>query len=143
MRISDWSSDVCSSDLRAGVIAAFGVGRHLALEVADERRNILDAAGQAGDLEHNHAEPEEQVFAEFAFGDRGAELLVGGRTEADVDGLHLAADHADDRPLCEPEEQFDLHVETHVAAFDEQASAAIARSELCAAAGIEGPNGGW
>src|SRR3546814_9495985 len=56
---------------RAGVIAAFGVGRHLALEVADERRTILEAAGQAGDLEHNTAAPEEQVFAEFAFGDRG------------------------------------------------------------------------
>src|SRR3546814_12722794 len=84
MRISDWSSDVCSSDLRAGVIAAFGVGRHLALEVADERRNILDAAGQAGDLEHNHAEPEEQVFAEFAFGDRGAEILVGRSEERRV-----------------------------------------------------------
>src|SRR3546814_2376869 len=90
MRISDWSSDVCSSDL------------------------------------HNHAEPEEQVFAEFAFGDRGAEILVGGRNDADVDGLHLAAADADDRPLFEHAEQFDLHVETHVADFVEKERAALA-----------------
>src|SRR3546814_16608117 len=92
---------------RAGVIAAFGVGRHLALEVADERRNILDAAGPAGDLEHNPAEPEEQVLAEFAFGDRGAAIAVGGRNDADVMGLHIASVDPAQRPTSANTVPFD------------------------------------
>src|SRR3546814_15045985 len=71
MRISDWRSDVCSSD-------------RLALKMADQGGNILGAAGQAGDLKHNHAEPEEQVFAELAIGARGAQILVRRRNDADI-----------------------------------------------------------
>src|SRR3546814_17340870 len=101
MRISDWSSDVCSSDLaavehagaldevaklaniarpvvphqqfhRSFVEAAFCVGGHLALKLADQGGKILGAAGQAGDLKHNHAEPEEKDFADLARGCRSA-----------------------------------------------------------------------
>src|SRR3546814_17761053 len=45
MRISDWSSDVCSSDLGAGVPAAAAVGgglRHV------DRARLLDVAARAG-----------------------------------------------------------------------------------------------
>src|SRR3546814_2294760 len=130
MRISDWSSDVCSSDLaavehagaldevaklaniarpvvphqqchRRFVEAAFGVGGHLALKMADQGGNILGAAGQAGDLKHNHAEPEEQVFAELAIGDRGAQILVRRRNDADINAAPLAAADADDRPVLD------------------------------------------
>jgi hypothetical protein len=104
--------------------------------MADECGNILDAVGKAGDLQHNHAEPEEQVFAEFAIGDRGAEILVRGRNDADVDGLHIAAADADDRPVFEHAEQFDLHVETHVADFVEEERAALGRFEMADAAGM-------
>src|SRR3546814_14554499 len=85
MRISDWRSDVCSSD-------------RLALKMADQGGNILGAAGQAGDLKHNHAEPEEQVFAELAIGDRGAQILVRRRNDADINAAHLAAADGADRP---------------------------------------------
>src|SRR3546814_1528802 len=39
MRISDWSSDVCSSDLRRTYPAAFG--RHRAEESAGDHRRVL------------------------------------------------------------------------------------------------------
>ena len=118
------------------VETAFGIGGHLPLEMADQCRNILGAVGKAGDLQHNHAEPEEQVFAEFAIGDRSAEILVGGRNDADVDGFHLAAADADDRPVFEHAEQFDLHVETHVADFVEEERPALGRFKMADAAGM-------
>src|SRR3546814_14640141 len=60
MRISDWSSDVCSSDLRAEAVARHGVAveahpaqsrvdgvfAHWALAVPDARKDELPAAGQ-------------------------------------------------------------------------------------------------
>jgi hypothetical protein len=112
------------------------LARHLALEMADKRGNVLDAAGEAGDLQHNHAEPEEQVFAELAIGDCGAEILVRRRNDADVNGLDLAAADADDRPFFQHAEQLDLHVETHVADFVEKQRAAAARFEMADAAGM-------
>src|SRR3546814_3049514 len=45
MRISDWSSDVCSSDLGARLVQA--AGQRLVERLDDERR--LAAAGDAGD----------------------------------------------------------------------------------------------
>src|SRR3546814_1139641 len=96
--------------------------------MADQGGNILGAAGQAGDLKHNHAEPEEQVFAELAIGDRGAQILVRRRNDADINAAHLAAADADDRPVLDHAKQLDLHVETHVADFVEKQRTAL-RSE--------------
>src|SRR3546814_20479183 len=44
MRISDWSSDVCSSDLRYPRV----VGEARAIESAPERRELADGLGAAG-----------------------------------------------------------------------------------------------
>src|SRR3546814_11476348 len=68
---------------RAFVIATFNVGGHLALEMADQCRNILDAGGEARHLDNDDAEAEEQVFAEFAVGERVAQLLVRRGDQAD------------------------------------------------------------
>src|SRR3546814_10784249 len=61
MRISDWSSDVCSSDLEGGgdqVLGHFRVGQHArvdahlaALHPAGERHRDHAAAGVAGDFD--------------------------------------------------------------------------------------------
>src|SRR3546814_3146328 len=86
---------------RGFVEAAFGVGGHVTLKMADERGDVLDAIGEAGNLEHDHAEAEEQVFAEFAVGDRSAKILMRRRDDAHIDLAHLAAADADDRPVFE------------------------------------------
>src|SRR3546814_2914430 len=54
MRISDWSSDVCSSDLAAGLVAMVGTVEQVVLILADrgqavgEGRVDEDMAGRAG-----------------------------------------------------------------------------------------------
>src|SRR3546814_1868472 len=78
---------------------------------------------------------EEQVFAEFAVGDRSAKILMRRRDDAHIDLAHLAAADADDRPVFEHAEQLDLHVETHVADFVEKDGAAVACLEMADAAG--------
>src|SRR3546814_15484176 len=95
--------------------------------MTDQRGNILGAARQAGNLEHHHPEPEEQVLAKLAVGDRGAQILMRRRTDANIDAAHLAAADADDRPILQHAEQLDLHVEAHVADFVEEERAALAR----------------
>src|SRR3546814_12206643 len=55
MRISDWSSDVCSSDLRLDHGIQFGGVRLFALDVAD-----IDIAADPG---HQHAHGERRFFA--------------------------------------------------------------------------------
>src|SRR3546814_8599162 len=120
---------------RGFVEAAFGVGGHVTLKMADERGDVLEAIGEAGNLEHDHAEAEEQVFAEFAVGDRSAKILMRRRDDAHIDLAHLAAADADDRPVFEHAEQLDLHVETHVADFVETVGAAVACLEIADAAG--------
>src|SRR3546814_18017600 len=129
MRISDWSSDVCSSDLavenagaldeipeladvarpvvphqqrkRGFVEAAFGVGGHVTLKMADERGDVLDAIGEAGNLEHDHAEADEQVFAEFAVGDRSAKILMPRRDAAHIDLAHQIGRQSCKERMCQ------------------------------------------
>src|SRR3546814_7362075 len=47
MRISDWSSDVCSSDLQGGV----GIGRYELRRPGMVLRQVLDDGGRFGDRE--------------------------------------------------------------------------------------------
>src|SRR3546814_10598918 len=79
--------------------------------MTDQRGNILGAARQAGNLEHHHPEPEEQVLAKLAVGDRGAQILMRRRNDANIDAAHLAAADADDRPILQHAEQ--LRSEEH------------------------------
>src|SRR3546814_18478086 len=46
MRISDWSSDVCSSDLRRGAHGSQAVDRHAAIGGVGQRRTAHDAAAR-------------------------------------------------------------------------------------------------
>src|SRR3546814_6738002 len=84
MRISDWSSDVCSSDLRHISEAAAkeeedaaAPVRALAAQPADRRFDILDA--QVGVILSEIAER----FLEFRF-DVGIQLDAGGEAPEDV-----------------------------------------------------------
>ena len=47
---------------RGIVIAAFGFGRHPALEMADQCRNVLDAVRKARDLDHDDAKTEKLLL---------------------------------------------------------------------------------
>src|SRR3546814_14188175 len=95
------------------VEAAFGVGGHLALEMTDQRGNILGATRQAGNLEHHHPEPEEQVLAKLAVGARGPPILMRRRTDANIDAAHLAADDPNHRPHITHAGPVDLPSQPH------------------------------
>src|SRR3546814_5879163 len=86
MRISDWSSDVCSSDLLAGEHQpALALVRHLVavLVAAEEERDeglagdvgalVGGFADQVGDLLHRHADLE---LGELAIGCRNTRDLA-------------------------------------------------------------------
>src|SRR3546814_8074920 len=88
MRISDWSSDVCSSDLMAAAEPDIGEGRMRAVEHSQFRRlirrnvgdelsaNRLPARARAGEIILDHPLAE-------AFGDHGALIA---RAEGGFDG---------------------------------------------------------
>src|SRR3546814_17948547 len=85
MRISDWSSDVCSSDLRPGALAHCHAGRHEAHRAeagavraeAAPRRDEVDAALR-------HAAAERDVI--FLPRDDEAVLIVAVAS-VDIDGV--------------------------------------------------------
>src|SRR3546814_20488339 len=56
MRISDWSSDVCSSDLRA-------TRQHLQIGIGDQGRDLDDRIGVRIEPGHFQVDPDQVVFA--------------------------------------------------------------------------------
>src|SRR3546814_20307161 len=74
MRISDWSSDVCSSDLADTVLVELG---DLALQVAPEQAHeVLHLAGRAAPVFRGEAEQREERNAELdGAGDAAAHRL--------------------------------------------------------------------
>src|SRR3546814_3123978 len=101
MRISDWSSDVCSSDLIDGAIGDLEI-RDVALALADDGRQAAQAARRIGD--HQMQPPDMDVgilgcllpgHVEPALGRIGEalqSLAVDG-----MDGDALAGGHDSDR----------------------------------------------
>src|SRR3546814_11985428 len=70
MRISDWSSDVCSSDLGADLEVA-GPG-----DVGGHQQGRTERQGDVGDAVQHRATQSHLLAAEFAEGYRGDELAT-------------------------------------------------------------------
>src|SRR3546814_4071747 len=88
MRISDWSSDVCSSDLE---LLLAGLGRTLAQDAAAAHRQ--DAVGETANLVELHGDQQDRL-AGVAHGD---ELAVNEFDGADVDAARRLADQQHQR----------------------------------------------
>src|SRR3546814_15164357 len=87
MRISDWSSDVCSSDLKLARDRMFQIGRDLHILAAIDRADILDArdflrkadAARALDAAgHPRLDDRPHIF----FGARALVLVIATRAAA-------------------------------------------------------------
>src|SRR3546814_10039724 len=117
MRISDWSSDVCSSDLQAGAVPAVGgavqVDRqdaplpaaHRAAQGALRRRQAEVPDGDDGALQEGEDQPRRRLPAGAAADDHlhGAVLGadgVGGAAPGAVDAVDPRPDRA--RPVLHP-----------------------------------------
>src|SRR3546814_3778020 len=114
MRISDWSSDVCSSDLSRQELQA-----KLLREAEEARMRALEEARRREDLERNRNQDEERRRAEEnrraeeqarPAGETEAEPQVAAasleanvvETPAQGHGVHAAADIDDARPAVPP-----------------------------------------
>src|SRR3546814_13670150 len=119
MRISDWSSDVCSSDLVHRLLCeahgALAVG-DLAQEVADEQRHVLAPFGQARQVDREDGETVEEVLAETAMADRLVDVEMGGGNDAAVERDLAAPAAALDGAFIETTKHIHLHVCRLVAA---------------------------
>ena len=94
-------------------------------EVPHEVRNVLGALAQRRQAQRHDVEPEEQVLAEQALLDRDAQVLVGGRDDADI-GLdrHAPADGGV-LALLQHAQQPGLGFHRHVADLVEEERAAL------------------
>src|SRR3546814_5917248 len=90
MRISDWSSDVCSSDLGAGVGGARALHRHVRTRRAAARAD----AGQFGQaLAHQVAEGAVGDLRQHRFGALGQPRLAVEGRQVDVVGRQRSEEH--------------------------------------------------
>src|SRR3546814_12345214 len=90
MRISDWSSDVCSSDLGKGLTTA-----HLSRGYSGNSGNqgLRDTGGEIRHLRHGKRVTHERYILDFrrAISDLGDDGIRGARRKAVFYLLHLCA----------------------------------------------------
>ena len=93
------------------------------------RRSARTSAGMSpgrsrsgGTVDRNHVQPEEQVLAERAVGDRAREILVRRRDDAHVDADRLAAADALDLLRLDRAQQLRLRLGAQVADLVEEAA---------------------
>ena len=108
-------------------------------EMADEVGDVLGALAQRRQPQRHDVEPEEQVLAEQALLDQGAQVLVGGGDDAHV-GLDRRA-AADGRvfALLQHAQQPRLRLHRHVADLVEEQRAALGLLEAAGRARVCAP----
>jgi hypothetical protein len=104
-------------------------------EVAHQVGHVLAALAQRRQAHRHHIEAEEQVLAEQALLDQDAQVLVGGRDDADI-GLDRGA-AADGRvfALLQHAQQPGLRLHRHVADLVEEQRAALGLLEAAGGRG--------
>ena len=103
--------------------------RQLVEEAVGEERDVGGAGAERREDDAGLGEAVEEVFAEAAGVDLGAEIAVGGGDEADVDGDGRGAADAGDGARLEDAEELGLEVERELADLVEEEGAAAARSK--------------
>src|SRR3546814_16222030 len=89
MRISDWSSDVCSSDLFVGADVSRGRGQSFAYDAAHDQQVLVDHAG-SGNRDGNGVDVAAKAFPQVNAALRAKALhwLAGGGVESVEPLLH-------------------------------------------------------
>src|SRR3546814_7475355 len=110
MRISDWSSDVCSSDLATPVPSAPDQGRSHAT-VAGAERHLPSVAAPAPSVTPQQAS-HQQVMDDLLVGNAVEDQWVE-RLSHDVQAL-IASDNREERLHLRPRELGDLSIKTEM-----------------------------
>ena len=112
---------------REGVDGLAVPGGDLPQEVTRQQRDVLAPLAHWRQREAHHVQAVVQILAETCFADRGFEVAMRGRDDANVDRRRLRrTDRADGAFLQDPQ-QFHLQRDRHVADFIEQHRAALGR----------------
>jgi len=103
----------------------FSLGK-LLQERLHQQRNVLSPIAQRRHMDRHHAQPEEEVLAEFALGDHPREVAIGGGHQPHVhlDG-GIAADALEGALLAEHAQELHLRGAVDLADFIEEKRAAI------------------
>ena len=125
------SSAACSSCLARQSLAL-----DLGEEVPDQVGHVLDALAQRRQPQRHHVEAEEQVLAEQPLLDEDAQVLVGGRDDADVGLDRRAAADGGVFALLQHAQQPRLRLHRHVADLVEEQRAALRLLEAAGTAGV-------
>ncbi len=119
-----------------GFDAAAGVGRQLVNEMAGQEGNVLLARAQGRDVDGHDVEAVVEVFAEGALLEGGAQVLVGGGDDADVDVAGDVAAEAFEFALLQDAQQLDLDGGGDVADLVEEDGAGVGLLELAGLGGL-------
>ncbi len=101
------------------------LGGELRNEMPFEQRQILFALRQPWNLNLHHREPVIKILAKALFGDCGAEIVIGGRNDADVHLARRERTHALHFLVLQHSQKFGLGGERHIADFVEEQRAPI------------------
>ena len=124
------SSSASSSNPVDALAVLLGVA---AEEEARERRDVLAPIAQRRDLDRDHVEAVEEVFAESPFGDARPQVAVGRGDDADVDLERLVAADALERPLLQEAKELHLRRRRDLADLVEEERAAVGLLEAALA----------
>jgi hypothetical protein len=94
-------------------------------EKLDQQRNIIQALDQTGHADLNRAEPIEEVFAETAGQNLGAQVTVSRSDEAYIHAAHFRRTDSLDFPVLDHTQEFGLHGKRGFANFVEEHSTSV------------------
>ena len=103
-------------------------------ELAGERRDVLAALAERGQVDLDHGQTVVEVFAKRAFVDHLAEVAVGGGDDAHVDRDHLRPADALNLARLEHAQKLRLKADVELADFVEEQGAAVGHFEAAALA---------
>ena len=101
-----------------------------ARERVRQQGRITDPVAQRRNVDHDLGQAIKQVFAELAFADELAQILVRSADDAHIDGNFLPSTQALDHPLLQKAQQFDLQRQRNVADFVEEERPAMRQLDL-------------
>jgi CDI toxin RNase A-like protein len=98
-------------------------------EITDQQRHVFGAFAQCGNMNRENIDSIVEVAAEFAFGDQGGEVVVGGGDQAYIDTQSAIPTKALELLFLQHAKKFGLELWWEVADFVEEKSAAVGKLE--------------
>ncbi len=112
-----------------------------AREVQQQIGDVVAAFAQGRGVQGQHVQAVIEVFPETAGGNLGLQVAVGGGHRPHIHRHRTARTHGFDAALLQHAQQFDLHVQRHVADLVEEQGAAVGQLKAANAVGVRAGEG--